>query len=115
MLAPVSPVAEAKFSLPGDAFEALSAPVPKAPPLVGDDVLPLPLAREGVPLVIVAVSLPSVPPLDAAALPAPVVGPTLALSLLVIDELSLPVLLLADFALDDAVLVDGHIVGPGVP
>ena len=108
-------VSEAEFSLLGDTFEAVPAPVPEAPPLVGDTVLPLPPAREEVPLIIVAVLLPLAPPLDAVALPPPMVGLTLALSVLVTDGLPIPALLLAEFGLEDAVVADGHTVGPGAP
>ena len=109
-------VSEAEYSLLGDTTEAVPAPVPEAsPPLVGDAVLPLPPAREEVPLIIVAVSLPLAPPLDAVAMPPPMVGLTLPLSVLVTDGLPIPALLPAEFGLEDAVFADGHTVGPGAP
>ena len=110
-----APVSEAEFPLLDDTYEEFPAPVSEAPPLLGDTVLLIPLAREGVPLIIVAVSLPLGSPLDAVALPPAVGRLRIPLSVPVTDGTPVPALLLFKFELKDAVFADGHNVGPGAP
>ena len=94
-----APVSNDKFPLLGNIFEAAPAPVLEVPPLVGETRLPLPSTRVEVPVIVVAVSLPLAPPPDAVALPPPVVGLMLPLSVFVKNGLPFPSLLLVEFRL----------------